>query len=435
MKCKKTLAAVGVALMLATGLSAAQASSDSAVSATEHLKEDGTIRAFKAQVPIGSRNPGMTLPQTHGSRVDQDGHRGVGLAKRVMGKTFNSTEVDEATGEIIVHVNVTPNETIKDLVGQAMGATKWRLVQDPFSRSDVENESWQLASSQKKINGRTVISAGPNADSSAIQVILEGSRHEARELHAAGKFAKYPVEITYNAAPLASSRASDPAAPHWGGADMSTPGEPGYSIHCTTGFGIGYMSGSTLVTEHLTADHCGPTGSQWGTGNHSSHPILGTMQNTSAVGTDSKRMTGAQWGPVVYGGDPLSNTGIGIKGAVTPILNDMYCYSGSQSGIVCGNKVGSMNQTVCYGVSGPCYRNQVYTDQVDNIPASGQGDSGGPVLANRNGSAYAAGVISGMWNYSDQCTGYGERLCSVHNILAPIEGFFQDNPSYGILTY
>ena len=219
-----------------------------------------------------------------------------------------------------------------------------------------------------------------------------------------------------------------------GGAQMNRPGDPGHRVYCTTGFGVGYMSGSSLVTEHLTADHCGPTGSEWRTGPYANSAILGIMKDTRAVGTDLKRMTGAQWGPVVYGGPAGSSSGIGIKGAVTPVLNDMYCYSGSQSGIVCGNKVTSMNQTVCYGIPGPCYRNQVYTDQVDGIPASGQGDSGGPVLAERNGYAYAAGIVSGMWNYSSQCTGYGERLCSSHNITAPIEAFFQENPGYGILV-
>jgi hypothetical protein len=146
-------------------------------------------------------------------------------------------------------------------------------------------------------------------------------------------------------------------------------------------------------------------------------------------------MSGAPFGPVIYWGAHDSNSGAGIKGAIPPILNDYWCYSGAPSGTVCNNKVTQLNMTVCYEVT-QCYRNLAYSEQMDSIPAAGQGDSGGPAIAARNGYAYAAGIISGIRNAGYMCNANSDgRLCSKYVITAPVEAFLQDNPSYGILAY
>ncbi|QNE15149.1 hypothetical protein [Pseudarthrobacter sp. NBSH8] len=225
---------------------------------------------------------------------------------------------------------------------------------------------------------------------------------------------------------------------------------PDYYNICTTGFGVGFMNGSTLETRNLTADHCGPTGSTgsiWRTGMSSTSPMLGLFVATNSGGSDLKLIqppappAGApvHFGGVIYHGDRYSNLGMGIKGAVPPILNDYWCTSGSRSGMVCINKVTSINASVCYGGLGigPCYSQLAFSVQQDGISAAGNGDSGGPVVAQRKGYAYAAGIISGMQNAGDNCEGFPStptRKCSATIITAPVQAFFNANPNYGILT-
>lgn len=75
--------------------------------------------------------------------------------------------------------------------------------------------------------------------------------------------------------------------------------------------------------------------------------------------------------------------------------------------------------------------------QQDGISAAGNGDSGGPVVAARNGYAYAAGIISGILGRGNNCQGVPAtetRKCSATVITAPVHAFFNANPNYGILT-
>lgn len=348
---------------------------------------------------------------------------------------FNSYEWVASSGKLRVHYSG-DDATLRGALTAALPQSSFELVRDAYSVADLEAEAWRLASSGKTINGMPIASAGPLPDGSGIKVSVEGSPLARSSVVPPADLSPFPLQVAVEDRPEVASRQYDGEAPHWGGAVMSTPAaEAGKVNLCTTGFGVGYMSGTDIVSSMITADHCGTTGSQWRTGNYSDSPILGTMQNTSAVGTDIKRLAGAPFGPVIYGGPWNSNSGIGIKGAIPPILNDYWCYSGAPSGQVCNNKVTQLNMTTCYSVT-QCYRNQVYSEQMDGIPAVGQGDSGGPAIAPRNGSAYAVGIISGIRNAGTVCNANMDgRLCSKYVIAAPVEGFFQDNPNYGILIY
>ncbi|OII18441.1 hypothetical protein BIV01_02540 [Curtobacterium sp. MCBA15_013] len=98
-----------------------------------------------------------------------------------------------------------------------------------------------------------------------------------------------------------------------------------------------------------------------------------------------------------------------------------------------------MNQSICYPADALCYTGQVYTNQTQNKPAAGQGDSGGPVFAtNKAGQpigTYAAGIISGIFGNSTTCAAQQDgRLCSHQVIVAPVSDFFAANNAYGILV-
>lgn len=84
------------------------------------------------------------------------------------------------------------------------------------------------------------------------------------------------------------------------------------------------------------------------------------------------------------------------------------------------------------------------TEQVDKIPATGNGDSGGPVMAfaeSADGATiegYGAGIISGMQNQSATCTGEPGstategRKCSWDLFFAPIYRFANNNLAFGL---
>ena len=353
---------------------------------------------------------------------------------------FNSYEWDETNKKLLIHY-FDDGKALSKAASSALPANSFALVQDRYSVKALEEEAYRIATSGTTIGGLPVVSAGPNVQASGITVrVADGNGLTRFQALPPVGLSKFPASVEVGSAPEASSRQYDPNPPYWGGALFSrpVPNQPGYISTCSTGFGVGYMQNGSIPTELLTAEHCGPTGSVWTAGDYTVAPTVGTMQDTSAVGTDIKRVTGTSYGPVIFGGNENSNSGIGIKGAIPAILNDYWCYSGSQSGIICNNKVTSLNQTVVYPKDNKYYRNMVYTNQQDGTPASGNGDSGGPVITARNGNAYAVAIISGMFNASNNCSGKpatNTRQCSTSNIGAPVEAFFQDNPNYGILTY
>lgn len=398
-----------------------------------------SVKKIPVEVPKDFSSLPLPLAQVNDAPSGLDS--GLAEAKKLLGARFNVASWNDSRTQLTIHVNAPLKAETKTKVLNFLAAVSAKIVIDSYSRADLEKAAWELATSGQPVSGRKVISAGPNADSSGLDVTVDAAPMERRPLAAPEKLRGFPVKVQVGEAPVPTSRAYDPVAPHWGGATMSRPADQAGRIYvCTTGFGVGVQEGSAIRTSLITADHCGAVGSQWRTGKFSDSPVLGTMQNTSAAGTDTRRIEGAQFGPVIYNGPNNSNTGTAIKGAVTSILNDVYCYSGAPSGMVCNNRVTSLNQTICYALF-QCYRNMVYTNQTTDTPALGNGDSGGPVIASRNGGdAYAVGIISGMLSPTTRCTGdpgsdaEGGRKCSTQGIMAPVEGFFQDNPNYGILV-
>lgn len=359
---------------------------------------------------------------------------------------FNHYEWDESTKRLIVHHHGNSDNIVNVLAG-ALSPKDFALAEDKYSVRELQKEAQRITTAHPTIGGAPVTSAGPtsNADGIVIQVDSGDQRTLSETLNLSAVSA-FPVTIEEGQPAEPASRQYDPVSPHWGGAVMSRPtNDPGYFNICTTGFAVGYMSGSTLVTKNLTADHCGPTSATWRTGISSSTPILGGFIDTNSGGSDLKLIStmagvSTSFGPVIYNGNENSNTGLGIAGAVPPILNDYWCYSGSQSGIICNNKVTQVNQYICYGIGGlgPCYGQQAVSVQQDGISAAGNGDSGGPVVAERNSYAYAAGIISGIRNAGTNCQGKPAsetRKCSATVITSPVQAFFNANPNYGILTY
>lgn len=154
---------------------------------------------------------------------------------------------------------------------------------------------------------------------------------------------------------------------------------------------------------NISADHC--TGAidetwTWGAGSI----VVGKSTGHASPGdTDLEVFLGTEAGkflPYVYvGNNNDSSTVVPIRGYFNAVVGDGICYSGSRSGLICGNEVESTGVLICFSFL-QCYWNG-QTTQINAVPAAGNGDSGGPSFtlvqrADGTVGAYGNGIISGM---------------------------------------
>lgn len=301
-------------------------------------------------------------------------------------------------------------------------------------------------------DGSRIVTAVPAFDGSQITL---GIDHKAASPMLAptevGRALGTDIPMVSEEAPnlTAALRNHDPSDPYWfSGAYMRTKEINSSWYACTTGFRIGELSG-TGKSGMLSADHCGrdkPT-DEWyysGTSNQTITNRIGHFQGPiTAIGYQSDT---ALWiagnvsklYPIVFTGSYTDvNSIAAIQGGTFPAVGANVCYSGSQTGNVCGNEVTVQSSVVCYSVT-QCYGPVSYTTQTSGTPAAGNGDSGGPVYQNVGGKIMAAGVISGIVNGSTNCTGepgVNGRLCSASVIYAPIAAALGSGSGWGLSYY
>jgi len=357
-------------------------------------------------------------------------------------ETLNSFEWDDDSDVLLVHFHGDSTE-LQDIIDSSeLPADEVQLVENAFAIDDLISTSQGIVEGQTYL-GEDVSWAAPRADGSGVDVALDVEEATLASLEQAlsTQRSAIPVTLHSEARPEASSRLVD-TEPFWAGADWVrtyTEGGQNWYGFCTTSFAVGKMVSGSLVTEMLTADHCGPGGATVYTSRNPSNAQLGTLQSAWTGNTDIMRIIGKSYQPVVYVGYRYSNDATGVAGWVTPILNGYVCYSGAPSGIVCGNKMTALSVSAAYGPT-QIYFGLTRTSQVDGISAVGNGDSGGPVIAVADGKAYAMGVISGMSGGSPHtCQGLpgavGGRECSSEALFAPVGQFLGYNTEYGMLVY
>lgn len=250
------------------------------------------------------------------------------------------------------------------------------------------------------------IEVEPSLDGSLVSVVLDEtvadrSRAEAGDLsfEVPSEFANVKVEVSLGAPVAAATRnhAANPST--YSGAIMHRLGTNGV---CTTGYRMTQISGSVPVMG--SAHHCyrGVENEAWGYTTITGYP---TGNATSIYGAGMSNGDVAVWkGPIadhmlaaVFVGDhTVAGSNLyAVNGAMSNPVGSSVCYSGSRSGTMCSNTVIATDVTSCYGGGLPCYNNLVRTSQAANMPAAGNGDSGGPVYTTQSG-IYASGVISGI---------------------------------------
>jgi pimeloyl-ACP methyl ester carboxylesterase len=196
---------------------------------------------------------------------------------------------------------------------------------------------------------------------------------------------------------LAVGRQHDDVAPYHNGSMYHWPLPNNYIGLCTTGFALDVAGQSRI----LSAGHCGTDGQTMYAGNGGApSPVLGTVSGDDQ-GHDTLLLNADGAGETFYGG---------INGAfakpthmvLDTFVNTLVCTSGAMTGQHCKIRIKYVDQTIKvddedgnpYLIS-PVVR----ADQDDKDVAVGQGDSGGPVVAQDSSVAgfvlvYPTGTIT-----------------------------------------
>ncbi|MDQ1129549.1 hypothetical protein [Microbacterium sp. SORGH_AS_0888] len=325
------------------------------------------------------------------------------------------------------------------------------LVPAKTSQEEIEKlTSIVVATGGKLSDGTQVVTVVPENDGAYVTIgVQQSDGMVLPSSEALRKALGTPVPLIVEAASDVASaqRNISPISTIWvGGAVDSSGITDGYYTKCSTAFRIGNLTDSTVGM--LSADHCGsgkPTNSWYFSTNQTSTSSLGTYQGSLASVwpvSDTALWTGGNVSklyPILLTGDHNDpNTSQLVRGGNYPAVGTEVCYSGSQSGNVCSNDVLYQNVTVCYPGSN-CYSSLTWTSQQSDVPAAGNGDSGGPVYQMVNGLLKASGVISGIINGTSTCTGEpgssGGRQCSSVALFAPIAAALGGSSSWGLSYY
>lgn len=311
----------------------------------------------------------------------------------------------------------------------------YTITEARHSKAEVDAVLEQiLATGGALADGTRIVTAAPEPDGSGIALGIEGDLDLGAEI--------FSGQLRANTVPLVFEKAAsvEPTLRNvhntnyrFGGAymEMTTVGTG--RDWCSTGFALGSfnISGARGM---MSADHCGrDTTNVWRYSSNTASAANISTYSGMLTGSASAVDLGLWYNsvgttnfyPYIFAGTHLNVTNASaVRGSVQPVIGDGVCYSGSLSGRVCDSAVLLTGALVCYDVT-QCYAGVSYTQQVAGIPAAGHGDSGGPVYASVSGQVYAAGIISGMVNASDTCTGdpggaanHG-RQCSALGIYEP----------------
>jgi hypothetical protein len=236
-----------------------------------------------------------------------------------------------------------------------------------------------------------------------------------------------PVEVVGTEAPVAA-RQNDLYG--LGGARVYRWNGSGIAGSCSTGFSVQKGSQQGM----LFANHCGSVGTQYVRWPNNAGANVYYYGNDGVVKDVSEAHDAAVMGMnsnigAIYTGAYTNTSGIVVAGAISPIIGAEICYSGSYSGFICGNIVKEANISYTLAVSGGNINvtTGIRTEEINNRPAAGNGDSGGPgVLINSSGQLLAGTIISAIpGNSGTTCNGVpgdGNRKCSKTVFSTPVVG-------------
>jgi streptogrisin D len=277
-------------------------------------------------------------------------------------------------GEVVLWWKGPLPRPVADTVADVRRTTPVRVAAAAHSRAELEAaakgvEKYMRANPHSPYHGVDIA-----YDGSGLTVHTDPSRAVAAKLPAAMAVpAGVPVAVAKQERPQLTGRLDD-YQPYWGGGRIQNNDNGAF---CTAGFPV-TMGGGQFM---LTAGHCGRPYGTWNNGNdtrffgtaayeHQPHDLL-----LIATG-----VAGRMWD----GGVGWNEFTKGVAGWDWVYAGELLCTSGSVTGAQCNDWVGfTFTYAFCdfdaYG-NYECFNDLTLAYQLDGLPASRPGDSGGPVF-------------------------------------------------------
>jgi hypothetical protein len=276
-------------------------------------------------------------------------------------------------------------DTVSRVVDQQRVTVPVKVFPARHSRNEMRRAADRLA----RVPGVTM--AEPRVDGSAVAISTAGGGAGAllgtpATLVAAGGV---PVVSGVDSRPtLAASRQND-ASPFSGGGMYTYPVGDGFVSLCTTGFAIRYKRGLN-ITRMLSAGHCADLNQAIDDG--AGQPLGTVVSDNNA--RDTLLINATVKGETYFG--PWSGSSRKpVVMAIGAYVDTLVCTTGAMTGQHCNIRVKATGLTINVGYPvGPVVR----ADKENETIAVGQGDSGGPVVAQDSQfgviNNYAAGTIT-----------------------------------------
>lgn len=328
------------------------------------------------------------------------------VAATADGAGYGSIVSEPAARRFTLHWKGALPESVRTVLDEAVDVSV--VVRPaPFSDRELQAEITRMMSYRGPAEpANRVTGAAPLPDAGGLKVFVSGDAASGRELPEV-RAAAVPVVVKGGVAPQVTSRAND-MNPYWGGANWTGGGG------CSTGFAVS-LGG---VTKMLSAGHCAANGTNATDGGGD---VMGLVTGTNSPMLDALLINTSAQGRVFNGGPGSGEYHNPVIGRHFNHVGDYVCTSGALSGTRCGIEITDTNvtQTFSQGPGQPLvtFNRMSVGEQQDDLNASGNGDSGGPVFqvdANPT-KVWAKGTITGGEGGSAKCTGVPEsstRQCS-----------------------
>lgn len=305
---------------------------------------------------------------------------------------FSAVEVTEDRSRVVVHWYGQPSDAIESSISRASGvATEFAPVE--YRPGDLRQAAAVL------LTDPSVASVSIPPDSSRLEISLHealntpGGRTASTDWSARAGF---PVSVELDAPTPAATRQND-INYHLGGARIYRFEDPFIRGGCSSGFAVVRASDPSQQGTMLAA-HCGGVGSRFVTSDGTFAYHYGDMVARDTT-HDGAILSMAWSQPFVWTNTWDSNVYTQVNGVASPYVGQELCYSGSYSGLVCGNIVRATG--VAMNLGGDLTAVSAFrTENASGIPSAGNGDSGGPgyqLVNTVNGARrWAVGIISAI---------------------------------------
>lgn len=291
---------------------------------------------------------------------------------------FASAEIPDDRSRVIVHWHGTRSPELSDMLDHNPSVAV-EVRQTKFKPGVLRQRAEQLKNGNKEIKAHSI-----KHDGSGIGVSVgkeSQNRSSKQELARKYEYAvKVPVEVAYGEPKPAEYERQYDMYWHLGGARIHAWAENGDHTQCTSGFTV--RNPNTGQYGSMFAAHC--VVPDWTTGwgvwreGDPTYDLFGLGNVVETVySRDGAIIAGESVGhPFIWTSTWDSDSYEQIQGDRYPYIGMEICYSGSYSGLKCGNIVRASESYTFNGWPGDI--TGFRTEQSNGEPAAGNGDSGGP---------------------------------------------------------